>query len=109
MFHFHASQIYLPLSFLRLTVPSFPPGADPSGQLSLLGIVSYIPATTICSGSPLLVNQGVYVLCPKAYPYNPQPWDLIRMASTRPICAMLFLRPLQVDSLFSDLHLPLPV
>eukprot|EP00536_Pseudo-nitzschia_multiseries_P014258 jgi/Psemu1/38078/gm1.38078_g len=29
-------------------------------------IVSYIPATPICSGSPLLVNQGVYVLCPKA-------------------------------------------
>eukprot|EP00536_Pseudo-nitzschia_multiseries_P006903 jgi/Psemu1/16415/gm1.16415_g len=29
-------------------------------------IVSYIPATTICSESPLLVNQGVYVLCPTA-------------------------------------------
>eukprot|EP00536_Pseudo-nitzschia_multiseries_P001261 jgi/Psemu1/2866/gm1.2866_g len=29
-------------------------------------IVSYIPATPICSESPLLVNQGVYVLCPKA-------------------------------------------
>eukprot|EP00536_Pseudo-nitzschia_multiseries_P017589 jgi/Psemu1/51570/gm1.51570_g len=34
--------------------------------------------------SPLLVNQGVYVLRPKASPYNPQPWDLIIIASTGP-------------------------
>eukprot|EP00536_Pseudo-nitzschia_multiseries_P007115 jgi/Psemu1/17047/gm1.17047_g len=51
---------------------------------------------------PIYVHPGVYVLCPTAYPYNPQPWDLFQMASTRPICAILFLRPIQVHNILLD-------
>eukprot|EP00536_Pseudo-nitzschia_multiseries_P010329 jgi/Psemu1/25610/gm1.25610_g len=41
----------------------------------------YVPSTVSVHShtSPLLVDQGVYVLRPKASPYNPQPWDLTSM------------------------------
>eukprot|EP00536_Pseudo-nitzschia_multiseries_P018889 jgi/Psemu1/57817/gm1.57817_g len=55
-----------------------------SGQRLLFRLGGGVYPHDALQPSPLLVNQGVYVLRPKASPYNPQPWDLIIIASTGP-------------------------